>query len=307
MKSNLLKRLLEEYRKTEKKDCDVKKIQFIGQGDLDVYNISCPFVWKGKKYILGRVEARDSELSFVGFFEEIGDEKYQLTEHRIPLLQDPFHTIINEKLYVGGTEIFIDENKQINGWHTSIFDASDFGNITRYFIAPIKMKDVRIVQNGDLHIFSRPQGGKAKLGRIGILKAKNITELNKVYLYDATLFTDQLDNDSWAGTNQVKILKNGWLGVLGHVATMSKGDVRHYYGMTFAVNPKTYETTPVKIICERNDFPKGEAKRSDLIDVVFPGELIRNDNGTASIYVGVSDCEAYRMTMTDPFLEYEQL
>ena len=89
------------------------------------------------------------------------------------------------------------------------------------------------------------------------------------------------------------MLKNGWIGVLGHIAMMSEGMVRHYYGMTFALNPKTKEKTPIKIICERSDFAPGDAKRSDLGDVVFVGGIIRNEGGFASLYVGLSDAEAH--------------
>jgi hypothetical protein len=46
-------------------------------------------------------------------------------------------------------------------------------------------------------------------------------------------------------------------------------------------------------------------KRPDLEDVIFSGGLIRSDNDRAILSVGVSDAEAYRIEIPDPFKEYE--
>jgi len=304
LKSELVRNLLQEYRSSWKK-YESNKIQFNGQGDKDVYNISSPFEWDGNTYILGRIEARDSEISDTGFFVKTGDNEYNLTDIIIPMLQDPFYAFIDEQLFVGGTEIFLDEKKNISCWHTTIFIASDLKNFTRCFLAPSKMKDVRVFQTNKIYIFTRPQGGKAKFGRIGLEVVGNLADMYRVFLGDASIFMDQFDDLSWGGVNQIVGLKDGRLGILGHIACMSEGDVRHYYAMTFAVNPKTRERTPMKIICERSDFPEGEAKRKDLVDVIFPGGIERNSDKTATLFVGLSDAEAYSITIEDPFLEYE--
>jgi hypothetical protein len=42
------------------------------------------------------------------------------------------------------------------------------------------------------------------------------------------------------------------------------------------------------------------------VDVVFSGGLVRNiDEGKAVLYAGISDAEAQRITIDDPFLGYE--
>ncbi|NCA97567.1 MAG: DUF1861 family protein, partial [Bacteroidia bacterium] len=121
------------------------------------------------------------------------------------------------------------------------------------------------------------------------------------------LIDDLFDDKVWGGANQILILKNGLLGVLGHVAIMSQGDVRHYYGMTFALDPKTGKRTDMKIIAEKGDFGPSAAKRPDLVDVIFVGGIIRHKDKTASLYTGLSDAEGHVATIEDPFLEYEVL
>ena len=88
---------------------------------------------------------------------------------------------------------------------------------------------------------------------------------------------------------------------------MSEGDVRHYYGMTFALNPLTGKRTDMKIIAEKKDFGDSEYKRKDLVDVIFVGGIVRHKNKTASLYTGLSDAEGHVAVIEDPFLEYEEL
>jgi len=48
-------------------------------------------------------------------------------------------------------------------------------------------------------------------------------------------------------------------------------------------------------------FLPGESKRPDLMDVVFSGGLVRDGQGKARLYAGISDAEAQVMTIDDPF------
>jgi hypothetical protein len=302
-----LKKLLETHR-LNTNIIKTKKITFLGVGNEDVYNISRPFVLNGKTYLPGRVEPRDKEISRVIFFEKISEDTFKATKYQIPHFQDPCVTKIDGDLLIGGTEIFTDENHNITNWHTTFYKGPNLESLKKVLIAPYKMKDVRLLQDENgIHIFSRPQGGEALFGKIGYAFASKFSDITTKIIEEAPLLKDQGDYTTWSGVNDAIMLKNGWIGVLGHIAMMSEGMVRHYYGMTFALNPKTKEKTPIKIICERSDFAPGDAKRSDLVDVVFVGGIIRNEGGFASLYVGLSDAEAHYALINDPFLEYERL
>lgn len=281
------------------------KLQFIGVSGYDVYNISQSFIWDGITYLAGRVEKRNSEISSVRIFERIAQHSYKVTKHEIPMLQDPSVQIMDGQLLIGGTEIYPNEQGQITSWRTVFYQGKDFMHLTKVLSAPLKMKDVRVIHGDQYYVMSRPQGGVAKYGKIGLASANKLADITPELIEKAPLLDDLFTDQVWGGANQIHVLKNGWLGVLGHVAIMSEGDVRHYYGMTFAVNPVTHERTDLKIICERNDFAPGESKRPDLVDVVFVGGLNRHDDGNATLYTGLSDAEAHVMLIEDPFLEYE--
>jgi hypothetical protein len=273
----------------------------------DVYNIAQAFVWQGKRYIAGRIERRASERSTIGFFEHVEGLRYQLIEPQLPMMQDPCIEVIDEQLIVGGTEIFTDKDERITSWHTTFYRGSKLNELVKFAHAPLKMKDVRLVQTDRIHVFTRPQGGIAGPGTIGYISCKTINEVSADLIENAELLFTTFPKGSWGGVNQVHVLANGLLGIVGHIAIMSEGDVRHYYGMVFCFNPLTKQSTEVQIICERSDFAPGATKRPDLVDVVFLGGMIRNANKTATIYTGLSDAEAHYAVIHDPFLVYEAM
>ncbi len=304
--TNNLEKLLNEYR-NQKPPLFTKKIQFLGVRGFDVYNISTAFNYQGDEYIAGRVEKRHSEVSTVRFFKRIGVDIYEATTTVIKNLQDPFVEIIDGQLLVGGTEIYPNALGQIDSWRTVFYQGSTFSNFKKIIEAPLKMKDVRIQIGNAYYVLTRPQGGVARWGKIGFGIAHSLAEITTDFIEKAPLIDDLFGDDCWGGANQIHVLKNGYLGVLGHVAKMSQGDIRHYYGMTFAINPDTRARTPMKIILERANFASGASKRLDLMDVLFVGGLNRHDDGSATVYTGVSDAEAHYAIIADPFLEYEEL
>jgi hypothetical protein len=284
---------------------DARLIEFIGCDGYDVYNISNAFEWQGSKYLFGRVEKRESEISQVVLFEMLDDFTFKKTDTVINNFQDPAVTFIDENLILGGTRIYID-NQRIISWATTFIKGFETRNLKEFFVSPVKMKDVRLFQDKVLHVFTRPQGGeKAKLGKIGYCSFSDLDELCQEKLEEAPLLENNFDDYSWGGVNQVLALKNGTLGILGHIARMTEGDFRHYYGMVFNFCPKEKKIRDMKIICERSDFPEGEAKREDLVDVIFPGGIVRKADGRAELYVGLSDAQAAMAIITDPFIEYE--
>ncbi len=281
------------------------RLHFHGVDGLDVYNVSQEFAAGGLRLIAGRVESGDSELSSVRLFEKIDVCDYRAIPVTFPMLQDPCVTTIDGRLVLGGTKIATDAKGQISSWHTEFYAGDAIDQLQPVAQAPAKMKDVRLIQTDRIHVFTRPQGGAAGPGRIGYYSCYDLAGVNPLAIAMAPLLTAQFPEGCWGGVNQILPLNNGLLGIVGHIATMSSGDVRHYYGMAFAFDPKTRRSTEVKIICERNDFAPGRAKRPDLVDVVFLGGLQRMPRCTATIYTGLSDAEAHAAIIDDPFCEYE--
>ncbi|MDY0100402.1 MAG: DUF1861 family protein [Bacilli bacterium] len=283
-----------------------KKLTFLGVDGYDVYNISHPFTFKGETYLAGRVEKRDNEISKTVIFKEVDLSTYQATNYVFDLLQDPFVEIIDDELFFGGTEIEINKDNQIISWRTIIFKGPSFEKLEKIIIAPEKMKDVRLFKDQEYYVFTRPQGGAAKRGKIGFAKTSSLKNITTEFIQNAPLIDDLFDDDIWGGVNQIHLLSNGLLGILGHVAMMSEKTTRHYYAMTFCFDPFNLKRSDMKIIAEKDDFGESEYKREDLKDVLFSGGLIRHKNKTASLYTGVNDCEGHVALIKDPFLEYEE-
>ena len=72
-----------------------------------------------------------------------------------------------------------------------------------------------------------------------------------------------------------------------------------------SLTPEQVTHSPVTIVASRADFPPGPSKRAELKDVLFTAGIIRNKDGMATLYTGMSDCEAGCAEIADPFLSFE--
>ncbi|SEM94398.1 MTP-1 family protein [Lihuaxuella thermophila] len=301
--------LLDEYRKADRKPFLPSKLQFAGVGGKDVYNITAPFEDEGEQVIAGRVESRDSEHSEVHFFVQLGETWVPKAGLPSFQLQDPFFTRIDGELIFGGVEIFphptIENQLQ---WRTVFYKGSNLRSLQKFFTGPIGMKDLRLIQLKDrsIGVLTRPQGKKGGRGKIGFTRIPSLAHLTLEVIEEAPLLPGQFIDEEWGGANEAHLLSNGLIGVLGHIACFDHQGNRHYYSMVFALDPDTGECSDIGLIAVRADFLKGPAKRSDLVDVVFSGGLVRKPDGTADLYAGISDAEAQRITIPDPFTIFEK-
>lgn len=301
------KELLLEF---EEKHLNIRgeKLKFIGVQGKDVYNITAPFEDEGELIIAGRVESRDSEISEVMFFKYENGSWVKRENTIILSLQDPFVARINGELVLGGVEIYPHlSSKNTLGYRTAFYRGATINDLKKFTQGPEMMKDIRLVEvpDGKIAVFTRPQGEVGGRREIGFIIINKIDELNAAIIKKASLIQNQFNDEEWGGANELHILKNGLIGVLGHIASFDSIGNRHYYPMTFAFNIKTKEASAIKIIATRKNFPEGPYKRKDTIDVIFSGKIIRKENDKAELYCGVSDAEACKILIDDPFLEYE--
>lgn len=300
----------ELLQKFENANLDIQgeKITFSGVGNRDVYNITAPFMDEGEWVIAGRVEGRDTEHSVVKFFVE--REGVWVPRPNAPTftLQDPFVTWIHGELIFGGVEIYPHPTiVGALGWRTNFYRGSNIQELKQFTSGPDGMKDIRLVEmvEGQIGVFTRPQGEVGGRGKIGFTVVDTLTDVTPAVIEKAQLL-DQFIDEEWGGANEVHLLKNGLLGVLGHIACFGEQEERHYYPMVFCFNPSTFQASPMELIATRSNFPPGDAKRPDLVEVIFSGGLHRLSNGQAQFYAGVSDAEAHRILIPDPFLKYEE-
>ncbi len=300
--------LLEDYEKN-KRVFRAAKLEFSSMAGRDVYNVSVPLLMDGAAYIAGRAETRASEISEVVFFRKTGRFCTPVCPPApFPLLQDPFLARIRGEIVFGGVRLKTDprDPQKIAGYRTEFYRGSTIRDLRPFAAGPEHMKDIRLVQlsDGTVGIFTRPQGNGAGKGKVGFTRVDRLEDVTREAILGAEIIPSLFTEDEWGGVNNVHLLKNGLLGVIGHIAYMSRGMTRHYFPAAFAFNPETLEYTPVKIICRRSDVLDAPAKRPDLKDVLFPGGIVRKGE-RADLYVGVSDATAQCVEIGDPFLEYE--
>lgn len=296
--------LLNEYKAKETNFFGKEKIVFENVGDKDVYNISAPFMDENELVIAGRVESRDSEHSEVYFFVKRDGKWIPRENTKVLTLQDPFFTFIEGELVLGGVQIFPHPTiENALGWRTIFYKGKNINSLEEFFKGPDGMKDLRLVELKDkkIGLLTRPQGEKGGRGKIGFAVVDKIEDLTIEVVENAPLLENQFNDLEWGGANEPHLLKDGRIGVLGHVACFDENEDRHYYPMVFTIDPETKETTDLELIATRSDFLDGPTKRPDLVDVVFSGGLVRHSNGSATLYAGISDADAQCITIVDPF------
>jgi hypothetical protein len=285
--------------------CDDRYLEFLSVGDADVYNPSFPLLLDNRKILPARVEPRNSERSKIVLFEQVDNGVTWKPAFEYPSLplQDPFWTINGSKLLLGGVDVDFAADGRALGWKTACYEIAGKGTYVPFFSGPAVMKDLRFCTIGDgrIAVFTRPQGGRiAGRGQIGFMLLSSWNELSQESILQAPLL-GLFESDEWGGVNHVQVLSDGSLGVLGHIACYSSGNRRHYYPMTFVLDPMTGKLVrEPQIILERNRLLPGPSKRPDLEDVIFPGGCVQEDDGS-TLYLGVSDARVQVVRMKNLF------
>lgn len=281
------------------------KILFAGVGDCDVYNIAAPISFRGETLIAGRVEPRETEHATIMLFRRERDCVWRPRPGAPTFegLQDPCVTIIGDELVLGGVRFPIELPDGRTIWRMDFYRGRSVERLEHFLTGPDGMKDIRLngLLDGRVALFSRPHCGPGFRGRIGFTVVDRLEALESDVIAGAPILGGQFTDTEWGGINEAHLLPDGRVGLLGHIAWMETGEIRHYYAMVFAIDPDTAETGPVQIIATRSQFPPGPAKRTDLVDVIFAGGLIRHWDGTATLFAGLSDAETGFVRIFDPF------
>ncbi len=236
------------------------------------YNPTPPFYAEidgVRKLVLGvRVEGLNSEMAYAMFFEY---SKNGVCRHikDTPVLhnhQDPFLSVINGRLIIGGVELTnprtVDNAFVYDNFRTVFYEfGSDLKTHTKIGEGPLGMKDIRLFElregenAGKILVLTRPNTPKQEygMGEIRYTIINNLEDLKPEIITSAYTIEKRLcPMFEWVGSNQIYRLseddedgKKGWVGVVGHMAMGKKDkgekDERdlNYFPITFKFNPVT--------------------------------------------------------------------
>ncbi len=302
------RQLLSDFRAQEPAPHRGELIHFDGVGARDVYNITAPFSIDGETLIAGRVEARNTESAETMFFAVGADGVWRPRPGAptFPRLQDPCITFIGGEFVIGGVEFPVALlGRDAPGWRMNFYRGTNLETLRPFLQGPDHMKDIRLVElaDGRIGVCSRPQGERGGRGQIGFATVDNLDQLTAAAIDAAPLLEGQFLSEEWGGANELHLLTDGRIGVLGHIAWMQgsgSGEEKHYYPMVFTLDIETRECSPLKVIATRDDFPTAAPKRPGLLDIIFSGGLLRDGDDTW-LYAGLSDCAAGRVYIANPF------
>lgn len=292
--------------------------------DLTAYNPTAPFLFNGCQYILVRVEPRNAPYSMVALFREHNGGKslkWELTEE-MPIYkhcEDPFYIgEIDGVYYFGMAEIKKENPDGSIPVHSVIYrfrDNSkdfikDFRAAEKFLNGPNDLKGIRFCKlvEGKYALLRRPRGGGLGNGRIALTlftSMNNLTEgIKRPVCFDEII--DYLFSDhEWGGTNQLIVLKNGLLGILGHIARVDKDGKKDYAAAAIIIDPGTKKALHIEVIATTYSFSGITPKNIEMDEILYSGGIIRRENGMATLYAGLGDTVAGFIEIPDPFLEWE--
>lgn len=282
----------------------------------DVYNCSIPFVWKGERYIFGRVEPHDKWASSrTMLFKESGKDRWtRVPEFGTLELEDPFVQTIGEELIVGGTRVtkYAGES-EVADYRGAFYRDHGLGPLhLEYFTTgPFKMKDIRLVElkNGRIGVFTRPRGEeiRAKYGSesvVGYVEIDSLEELNPASLEKAKIVDGLFGKDEWGGCNQAYLRADGTILVAGHLCCLGpvagNGKPRQVYcNAAFLFDPVTCTASGLRIVATRKMYPAYDPKVPHLDDCVFTSGFEFLPDGAVDVYTGVGDAAEGRVRLSN--------
>ena len=289
------------------------KLTFRGVEGFDVYNVSIPFHWQGKDYIFGRVERREEwARSWVRLFEKIGQDEWSLVPgSMIYQLEDPYVSIIGERLVMGGTHVRYKQGS-VDTYFGYFYRGTKVDDLYYFTTGPEYMKDIRLVEmeGGRIGVFSRPRGEDVRRkhgseSMIGFTVIDSLDELTAETVENAPYIPDLFGKDEWGGCNQAYYLDSGKVGVIGHICYKTIGEDGHlkqvYMNLSFVLDVDKHEALDRKIIGTRSCYPDGPAKKPDLTDCAFTSGIVMREDGKCDLYSGIGDTEAGRIVIDNPF------
>ncbi len=276
--------------------------------EITIYNPTKPIEKNGKKFMLGRVEPINSFNSRAIFFVE-DNGKWKIFPHPIFKLEDPFYIENIQGFHIlGGVKTSLKSKDEIAfktvfyRYKTCAQELVENGQLKKPFAeSPWGMKDIRLIElsNGKIGVFTRPRGGKAGLGKIAYIEISSLDDLEKE-IPRANIIEHLFNEGEWGGANELFLLPNGKIGVLGHIAHF-EGKLRHYYALSFIFDPVDFQVFNVEILATAEQFPNVQVKNDMLGGILFSGGMVRKQDGNAELYVGVGDTQAGFINIADPF------
>lgn len=252
-------------------------------GDITFYNPSSPFKLSDEagspEYQFFRVEPIGCEDSYAAPYKlenGIYQPVHQLERLR---LEDPSVVRIQGKNILIGAEVWPDRTPEnphgtnyCNVFYEIIGNFEEYKPIGR---GPSRMKGIKLIDLGEdgIGVMSRPHIDEKKRGVLAFQVINNCDDLNPEKLLNGNIITNQVPDGNWVGVNEMYLLPNGKIGVLGHVAYEDRILGKQYAAMVFQYDWRTHLATPIKVIATADDFPESESKTSAHNGVIYPCSL----------------------------------
>lgn len=222
-------------------------------------------------------------------------------------IKEPFLSVVGNEIIFGGTMYVsaIEMAPQISIYRSSVSDPTRGKFITT---SPIGMRNLRLrkLPSGKIHAVIQRSGNSefaGGLGRNAFVNLNNLSELDELKLLSAMINKFQVGPGEGISTTHIEPMAED----IAYLANLFRRDPQNpdRHQSYVAVYSKL-DPTP-QIVLRHQDLvgsiglEKDEGKFGDHI--VAEG-IVRNFDGTATLFLTVGKSEAWKVTIPDPFLRF---
>ncbi len=278
--------------------------------DLDCYNPSGPFVLipGGNTSMFARVEPRAIEGSLSVPYKRKDGLWRPVRDIAGLNLEDPSVVNIKGENILIGVRVWPEptaDNPFATNYRNEFYRINgDFEEYEMIGYGPDRQKDTQLIDLGDdgIGVMTRPHLDALRRGVLAFTIIESLNDLVPENLINANIIFNQVPPGNWVGVNQLFLLNDGTIGVLGHVAKEDEKG-KSYAAMVFRYNWKAHLVTPIEVIATPDDFPKFESKTPKHRNVIFPSSLVINpgNSSRAILYAGLGDASTGYLNTYNPF------
>lgn len=197
-----------------------------------------------------------------------------------------------------------------NYWAELFVIKGDLNHIEPVAKGPLKSKGLHLIQTPQgIEGFIRMQGEEFGKGKVCHFRLPQMADLQDTLenIREKTEIIEMFDQEEWGGVNDLHLLSDGRIGILGHIARFDKNsdipDKKDYYVTSGIFDPKTKTCSDLKIIMTAEDLGiEYDAKRPDLQNVLYPTNSIL-DADKLHVYANLGDTKAMVFTVENPWQE----
>lgn len=294
-----IKDLLFDFRHKAKSEIQTNEVSFVGKDANQILSTTASFEINQETFMIASIKDSNQFSKLVLLKKDTGFLYHVEEDLNIFNVNYPHLAMIHNQYVLEGV-LRIDENNK----QSCLYVGPNLKSLELKVVFPPFIKSVRVFEySNKIHAFYTVSGQNYGTGKIAHAAYNSFDEMKQSSFNNIQVFSNHFISGESGGINDIHILQNGLIGIVGHITYTDSYDTEHSYPCAFAFNIDNNKSTKLKIILEKSSLNLSSTKKY-FTDKIHTSGLIRRANNRASLYIE-TDQKIYSIIFDDPFVEFE--